>query len=356
MEIEAIKLLTYSRFDLVTRIMYVKSYIKNLDTTYFLNVYKEGMWAGGFYFVGDDGNKNNFKDFIDAFDSLIDSMVKSGFDRSISKIPFITMNYDSKLISKHIHIVNGAHRTSTSIVMGGNVYLRPVNRRRVNADTYDLLMKELPRKILDHMAIEYSKLKTNTFLMVTLHETVHDLNLINNICNKYGHLVYQNSTNLTKTGTLNLIEELNLSDELNLESFDNSGYFGIRKVYLIETDYIQELKEEIKEIKTTFITTKHKITVDASKLVFNENSVDRLNNNISNNTNEIDIILDKFKEDIEKTNGDLDDYCIVGSLPKFLLGQSKEFKMEFVSLKTGYDDMIYNPKNHFYYRGIKFSI
>tara|TARA_Y100000389_G_scaffold23826_1_gene20501 strand:- start:3166 stop:4224 length:1059 start_codon:yes stop_codon:yes gene_type:complete len=352
MEIESIKLLTYSRFDIIPKIMYTKSRIKSIDSDYFLNVYKSVIWRTSSF----SREKHDFKQYITSFNLLIDSMNKSGFDKSISKVPFITLTYNSDLIKDHIHICNGVHRTGVSIAMGNKVYLEKVNMISVELSSYINWRNQVPKKILSHMAIEYSKLKTNTCLIVTYYEKIKDEDLFHNIIHEYGHVVYGNYTELNKTGTLNLIKELGLSNECDLKSFNNSGYFGIRKVYLIETEHIQELKEEIKEIKTTFITTNHKITVDASKLVFNDNSVDRLNNKISNNTDEIDIILDKFKEDIEETNKDLDDYCIVGSLPKFLLEQSKEFKMEFVYLKTGYDDIIYDPKNHFYYKGIKFNI
>ena len=154
-------------------------------------------------------------------------------------------------------------------------------------------------------------------------------------------------------------------------------------VFLVEFNSVQDAIDAKKEIRSIFgignhsvhVNDTHDETIRLSQYLFNDEGIHFLNNKESNNEY-LDICLNKFKQIISSNNLNIDDYCITGSSTLCAYGvrdfndldylhRSKELTDDKDLIHShnnygiglydvNYDEIIYNPNNHFYYNGVKF--
>ena len=109
--IPAIKLLTFNRFDIAFKLLYLE--MQKFDVEFSKNIYKEHIRAfslGKFTEPGND-DKDSFEKFIDEFDKTFENIKANGFDSFKSLIP----------LSKNASIANGAHRVASAIYLNKTV-------------------------------------------------------------------------------------------------------------------------------------------------------------------------------------------------------------------------------------------
>lgn len=384
------ELLSTYRFDVIIKYMYAKSILKNIDTDFFKNLYKEHLRIWNGFKEYDNKNKNNFEDFDNEFKKIIDSMKNDGFNPN-HKIPVVEGKY----------IVNGAHRLAAALSLNKEVYTRDANLPQdgqKDCSWWGLFKNlNLSPSLCDTVAVEYSKLKTNT-LVVTLFPTVgQKINETINIIKKYGNIFYIKRAELEKNGPLNLMRELYVGEPWAGNHTNNWVGFrqkeqlcysqkGSTYFLLVEFDSdekARKAKEDVRKIigvgnHSIHINDTHEQTVRLSKSVFNDNSITFLNNCIPTHYDNFEKKLEKFKKFIDNNNLDIDEYSITASGVLSAYGLREGNDLDYIHsneplaisdkeiqshnnygvglYEKKYDELIFNPQNYFHTQGVKFLI
>jgi hypothetical protein len=390
MKKKPIDLLTHTRFDVIIKYMYAKSILEGYNTTIFQNIYKEHLRIWNNFKEYDKPEKNTFEAFDNVFKQLIEEIKCNGFNDTISKIPVVFEKY----------ILNGSHRLASALATDKDVYTTEgVVGRDGQLDCGYKFFENLGLNpdYADRTAIEYAKLKKNTFIVFIFPSANGKIDEVINILNKNGKIVYSKNVPLNENGSFNLIKELYLNEswggtfDTNFSGFRHKQHlcyptYQPTSVFLLEFDNLEtsvKVKEIIRSLfnigkHSVHINDTHEETIRLAKTVFNKNSVHFLNNKKTVNYKTFDNTLDNFKKQVEKLNLDIDDYCICGSSPlsayglregndldylhskpikitdnSGLLNSHNEYSKSFYTLER--DEIIYNPNNHFFYKGVKFA-
>ena len=381
---DIVTLLLTQRFDLMAKYIYVKYKIYELQTEFHKDLYREHIRTFN-NFKEVDNNKNNEKDFFDAFDKLINDMKKNGYDKK----------YPIPLGSNKV-LKNGAHRLMTSYFLKLEPEISILNENVPDFYNYEFFLQRekfpLSRDYSDFMALECIKLNPNLRSMIIYPNcsTPRNLNIIKKIIQNFGVIYYEKSVQLSDNGLNNLINEQYRGEEWIGGMFPKFGQGGkyqrcrgkgkihilLIHLYDISLDNLKKLKEECrKKFKlgkhSLHITDFQEDTFRVSSSLLNNNSVFYLNQgtyNFSNNTKKL--LECYFKE----VNGN-ENFCITSGiiLELFGLRNSKDLDylhkedldlnlsnisphkdewLKYYSMNK--ENIIFNPKNYFYFNGHKF--
>lgn len=383
-------LITHTRFDVIIKYLYAKSLKDGINTTFYKDMYKEHLRLWNGFKEYNNPSKNTFEAFDKEFKSIIKSLSTKGFDSKISKIPIQDGKYP----------LNGAHRLSAALSLNKSV-VTVEGRNGVDGmlDCGYKFFRELglEQKYCDRVAIEYSLLKPNTHMVFVFPAANGNQESVINTLSKYGNIFYSKNVSLNETGSFNLMRELYLDEPWagNYQSNFN-GYrhkqrlcypnYNNTRVFLVEFDNLDiatKAKESIRETykigkHSTHINDTHEETVRLAKLMFNKNSIHHLNNAKTVNYLSFTKCMEDFKRIINNEGLDIGNYCVGGSSPlsayglregndlDYLHSTPEEIKDErdLIHSHNQYgigryhierDEIIHNPHNHFYHRGIKFA-
>ncbi|MDC0506276.1 hypothetical protein OAN96_01640, partial [Candidatus Gracilibacteria bacterium] len=100
-----------NRLDVFVKILYIKAFLEGENYEYFKKLYIDHIRI---YNGGKEEHKNNYKDFLDDFHTLIKSFTEKGFDHDFP----IPLNSKGELL-------NGAHRLACCIYFG----IKPVYKK-----------------------------------------------------------------------------------------------------------------------------------------------------------------------------------------------------------------------------------
>lgn len=376
------------RYDLIIKYLYVKNYLKNYKTDYFINLYKNHIIL--FNNAKElDNNKNNIDDFINCFNNLIEDIKKNGFNENY-KIP-----YNNNLIT------NGAHRFSICYYLNIEpkfVLSIPMNQRY---DYYFFNKRNNKNNIisvqtLENCILECIKINKNLKCMLFFPQFYKDNNLFNkclNLIENNSKIIFKKSITLNKNGLSNLIKELYRGEEWIGGLFPNGinpgGKFNyvvnnnkeIQELYLIilKNDNIINLKKQIRKIYNNHhcvhTTDYFEDTFRTASSLLNENSLFFLNNsNISNLSNNSKKLLKEYFNIMSNKNNS-DEFCITSSIVLELFGLRKANDIDYLNTNNiaistnnqischkdkwlnyynyNKDEIIFNPQHHFYFNGLK---
>lgn len=388
LDLEPNKLLTHLRYDVIIKIMYVEFYLgitksKLNKILYYLHLKR---WKN---FQGKDSNKYSYKDYELSFNETINS-IKEGFDTSKTLIP----------IDKENKIIDGAHRLSASIVLKKKVgviqfgSLAPsITLNRL--DNFFNFKKNM--YILDHLIIYYVKYFKNLrfIILFPVRNKTYDEKSISEI-KKYGDIVLTKSISVGgMVSAFHMIKNFyfgakwigNLQDGFKGAAWKTQACFnntnGVIDVLLfrphkeeyVRTDHLKKVKENIRKIYNIHFHSIHSSdnyeeNIRYSKLFFDKNSQKLL-------TKRPNIFYTKLESLIQKLNNnriDHHNFVFSGSAVMGALGlrepndfdvfydESFSLPNDFSSHNNqiihlhGYsiNELIYNPKNYFFYMGYKF--
>jgi hypothetical protein len=383
-------LVTPFRFDLVIKYMYAKSILKGYQTDYFKRVYKDHLRVWNGFKEYDNPNKNSFESFDQEFQKIINSIKTEGFDSNISEVPILEDKF----------IVNGAHRVAAALALKKDVAVKPSTSPQDGQKdcSWINLFKGLglSEKICDQVAIEYAKLKGNTYVVTLFPTTNGEYQKAIDVINKYGNIIYYKRLDLKKHAPLNLMRELYVGE--SWAGGPENNWVGFRQkqalcytndsptyAFLIELDKMEiarTIKNEIRDIfqvsnHSVHINDTHEQTVRIAKCLFNENSVHHLTHTPPVNFAKFQDCLNRFKKFIVDNGLDLDDYAVTASSVLSIYGLREGQDLDYLhhELKLvsdpynliyshnqygigiydlPYDEIIYNPEFHFYSQGVKF--
>lgn len=388
---KAIDLVTTFRFDLVLKYLYAKSIVKNYNTTFFKEMYKEHLRLWNGFREYDNPNKCTFEAFDEEFKKIITSLQNEGFKEEISQIPILDNEY----------MVNGAHRVAAALVLDKEVSCRPANMPNDGQkdcswnNHFEVL--GLPTRYANQVAIEYAKLKKNTYVVTLFPSAKGDFRSAIDVINKYGKLYYYRKINLTGYGPLNLMRELYTGEAWAGGPHDNYHGFRMKEglcyttdsptyVFLAEFPNFEITKSVKNDIRnrhgvgnhSVHVNDTHEQTLRLARILFNDNSIHHLNKTKPVHFSKFEKCVNRFKKFLEDNNLDIDEYCVAGSSPLSIYGLREGEDLDYIHLnptivqdelnlihshneygkelyQPNYDEIILNPDFHFYSMGVKFA-
>jgi hypothetical protein len=379
-----------SRFDIVFKLFYVKwAFITKSDFP--KHVYLSHIFS----FIKDEPYKKQPIEILNSFNKLLNNIKEKGFDK----------NYPL-LINPNGELVDGAHRFVSAMITNSEITtVVSNNNKNINYNYSFFNNKRISRDISDLNACLYVPMNpcARIFLLHSVASTQYD-NLVRNILNKYGFIYYENALCLTYNGYVNLVKinygrdmnnqwigtQLNDYKGLRIHAFNSfaNGKNPLRIfVWVCENEqYIIDAKKEIRSFYNAgnyscHSSDTHEEAIELAQTFFNQNSLYYLNNRPYWLTNyEFDNYVENLKHDLTSQNLSLQAFCACGSTPMNVFGIRKADDLDFMCLDTfdallsdcvirhpasnhlnmsnfyelHKDEIILNPKYHFYYRGLKF--
>ena len=382
------QILNGKRFDLFAKYIYAKYYILRINTTWHIDLYKNhilvfnGAWEN-------PGTKTNVEDFIESFNSLIDSVVKTGYDMSNK----IIVNKDNMLTS-------GAHRFISGLLLdinvpviqkdfnfGGDGYNHDFFSRRINYGIDYLpvyaqkrVLNSMEKVWMNEMALEACKRKSDTKVITIfpIADTKHDLLAIQLIKN-HGTIIYTTEIYLNDQGLLRYICELYLGEKWvgytrKDKALDTKGIFPTRIVIYTpnQDDDTRILKSQLRKIYGTNNSV-HMNDTQEEAIRYAQSalhSVQYLNygHDLSEKNQEM---FERYKKLVQNTNNEY--FCIDSSFVMSFYGLRDAKDLDYLHFRNHLlvdddihshnseakyydqtiDDIIFNPKLHFYVNGCK---
>lgn len=403
-EKDPIELLTSSSFDVTAKCLYAKARKRGVQNAWAKKLYLESIRViNGFreYFLLSSGEqvetKQSPEDYIRTFHSLLDSIKEKGFKPDElwdPTQPFIPLDHKNQLLG-------GAHRTAACIIHK-KVAICEIWKDYKSHDFSSKLLKQrnLAKKYLDAMALEYCTLKKNTYIVAIMPAALGLDREIESILNTYGTIVYEKKVMLNQRGALNFVLHAyrrdpwigtwsnNFADaryKTNCSFPQDHRKKNPMRVFLIESESLEQVKACKKKIRALFginnysvhINDTHEETIDLARTLFVDNSIHCLNNAKLKNFEKFHSYLARYKKWLTDNNVDPDCFCVDGSAIMSAYGLRDCRDLDF--LHHGYDNLstndrclgdhntqmhhhtktkdeiIFNPENHFWYQGVKFA-
>jgi GT2 family glycosyltransferase/glycosyltransferase involved in cell wall biosynthesis len=382
--IDPLQILSYKRFDVAAKYIYVKFKEKYIDSRWGLEIYDEHLRVFNNYKEGDGTGKEGLAAFVASFNNTIDSLKQNGFDSNQAMIP----------ISKNDELIEGAHRVAASIYLKNNIEVLAFNSPGWEYDYKFFASRGLNSSYGDAIAFEFCKLKNNAKMVMLFPSADGKDAEVEKILKKYGGIFYRKDIYLTQKGSVLLMSQI-YKDEQWLGSM-HDGFRGAQHkaaecfkstlplcLFVFDPLYDADLiaaKDEIRALynigkHSVHINDRHDETLNIAKILLNDNSIHFLNNadpkiftGFSNNIN-------KYKNSLKNSGCDSEYFCVGGSAVMAMYGirdaQDVDYlhyeknltvdkdisshNKEIAYYPTTRDDIIFNPLNHFYFDGIKFA-
>ncbi|MBT6029820.1 MAG: hypothetical protein HOH13_05905 [Crocinitomicaceae bacterium] len=389
-------LVNAQRFDLMAKYLFAQSYIMNLKTDWFSCLYESHLrvWNGcheeyppssilNFNCAREYKEKRGIREYIESFSALLDSIRTKGFDLSQSIIP----------TNIHKQIKDGAHRVSACLLFDKPVKYKKFDDSNFIAATAEYFKKAgLEDGFLDAMALQYCKLKSNTYVINLFPDALKNEAEVYKILSKYGTIVYEKNATLFKNGPLNLIRMLY---EEPFEGWNNNFakeksehcFFGKHKKHrmrfiLFECDSLEKTTKCKSEIRAFFksydvihINDTHEESILSAQTAFNNNSLHFINHASPKHFKNFTDLFGRFKQWIAREGYSLDYFCIDTSAVLSVYGIRECADLDYLHsgspIDSGIvgiddhdcelryhasskDDIVFNPENHFYFKGVKF--
>ena len=393
---DPLDLLTYLRFDIASKTLYARHREKGVEQVWAKTVYHHllDVWGGCREL---SPTKNNIEEFYTAYHEILDSMKTEGFDEKKSYIP----------VHENKFLLNGAHRLAAAIQYNKPVVCKnsPLNAGQIDCSAFyfqnrkNIVPSGLVEDVSDSMALEYCRLKKNTFIATVYQHAFSNMNAVFETFKKYNiGIVYSKDIRLTNNFPLNYMLAM-YGDEEWMRGSKSHGFPGAVsqashnfshgtdiKAFLIECDNVNTALEAKIEIRSLIGAGKGSMhTTDTRKetwrnacICFHNPTLKYMNDCPIGSFHE-----SKFKEFITETkriidnsNVDIEDICVGGSAPLMAYGKRdcRDFDIlhlpptetinfnDTVSSHNEYveyygeslKEIVFNPNKYFYIDGLKF--
>jgi len=385
-------LLNPHRFDLVAKYIYARHRELKIDSSWALQLYLEHLKVFNGFSEPDGSGKTGAEAFLRKFHETLDSIYKTGFDVETSLIP----------IGRDSIILDGSHRVAACLLYNRQIVGLVCD---VPAFVYDYqFFKNYTKHVksglsdiwLDAMALEYCRLKKNTYIVSVFPSAVGKEDCIQKILRENGEIFYRKVIDLKGQGPILLMRQM-YRNENWLGSWNSNFRGAVQKarlcfrqpgpvrVYGFESDRLQAVNEAKTRIREIFKIDKHSVhindtheeTLRLARIFFNANSIHFLNHAKPKRFTRFDSLLKYYSNWLQYQQTDPEYYCIDGSAVMAAYGIRDAKDLDFlhfghddVTTEHGLvschnkeichytisrDDIIFNPNNHFYFDGVKFA-
>ncbi|MGA4516239.1 hypothetical protein ACPA0F_03060 [Solibacillus silvestris] len=279
-QIDAKELIVPERIDLIAKIKYIEYREKGSIPNYIKELYTAHIeaFSNGSYTEPGNDSKNTINKYFNVFNNLIDNIKQSGVDNEISVIP----------VGKNNVILDGAHRVAIAAYFNYKVPIIRFESLYANYGVEFFRNRLLHQKHIDHLIIEYCKLKGNLNFICIWPELQADTQ-IEEIINRNNECKVLFREKINYEGLQSLITRIDTNLEWKGEYIESEEYFNI---YLLECNSfcnVQELKANIRDTLTNpfiYITKNQKETIQLANILLSH-SEDTLNRGKPNNYDEL---------------------------------------------------------------------
>ena len=380
MVIKTKQLLTVNRIDVIFKILHLK--LKELGVTKTSNqIYNEhiNIITNGLY--AEEGSiKNSLLDYVNEFQKITNSIKLKGFDKTISKIP----------LAEDGSISNGSHRLAASIYL--NIPEVKVEKTENKKHVYDcnfFIKRGINKDLIELAVLEFLNLTENNYLAIIWPSANKKVNYLD----VFSEIIYDKKLILNPRAAQSFVAEI-YKEHKWVGSFED-GYGGaISKVSETFKNYsslhliffkensLKKVQQTKKLLRRKFNIGKASIhitdnsieTMDIGNIVLNDNSIHFMKYGIPYKFSSIFNNLKLFRELLIKKKIDINSLVISGDTVMSIYGIKSSNTIEYLSIKpidiqvknfhnemikiNYYDEqieeLIYNPKNYFYFSGFKF--
>jgi len=385
-------LLNPFRFDLVAKYIYARHKILNIDSQWALRLYTEHLRVFNGIAEPDGSGKTGVTEFVSSFNNTLNSIYTAGFVAKKSLIP----------VGHNYILLDGSHRVAACLLFNRQLtgLLCDVPAFVYDHQFFRNYTEHVPTGLaanyLDAMALEYCRLKKNTYIVTVFPSAIGKEAQVRDILGEYGELFYFKTLTLTGQGPTMLMRQM-YSDENWLGTWDNNFQGAVLKahlcfrqpgpvrVYGFESDHLQKVNEAKRRIRDLFkidnhsvhINDTHEETLRLAGIFFNANSIHFLNHAGPRPYARFHSLLEYYSDWLRNQDTDPENFCIDGSavLAAYGIRDAKDLDFLFFGaddVDTGHrlvschnhevhhyttsrDDIIFNPNNHFYFDGVKFA-
>ncbi|RLA84000.1 MAG: hypothetical protein DRG78_02765 [Epsilonproteobacteria bacterium] len=384
-KIETIKsnvLLTNARLDIAFKLLYLE--ILDKDVSFAKDIYTKHISAfslGAFNEPGND-DKNSIDKFIEDFKKTFEDIKCNGFDATKTLIP----------LSQNSSIANGAHRVASAIYLDKEINCVEIKTSNHIYDYDFFYNRNISSDILDTVVTTFIKYASNVhiaFLWPIKKDNNIDIETI------IPNIVYKKKIKLNPNGAHNLLSQIyygeewlgNIENNFNgvngklVECFKTFDSFDVIAFQADSLDEVLKIKENIREVfnvgkHSVHITDTKEEAIRTARVVFNDNSLHFLNYAKPNKYISTHKKIDIFKEFMKENNLDSKDLIIDSSFilscyglreakdTDFFCSDNSKIKVEFKDInihdeelkyyEEEKNELIYDPKNYFYFNDIKF--
>ena len=378
--INPIQFLTHKRFDLAFKLFYLDE--RHNNPIYARYLYEQHIKAFSLGKYREPGNKEktSIEDFFFAFDKIFQNFQEYGFNNTKTLIP----------ISKNKLLGNGAHRVASAIYLKQNVECVEIETHDQVYDYKFFANLGVSENILDSAALKYIEFSENIYIAFLWPSAVNNRGKVER---KIPNIIYKKKIKLNLDGAHNLLTHIYENEDWLgtlsknfpgvrvkvMECFKN---FNPLYVYLFQCEKHEEVIEIKQTIRDLYDLGKHSIhitdtkeeVIRLSRYLFNNNSIHFLNYGKPYINHEFDILLDKFRRSF-KNQFDSEKILLCGEstlsiygvYPKMNLNflsynnkeddhripNFKESRNSFDKLEIGFNELLFNPRNYFYYKSFK---
>ena len=380
-EIETISpfdLLHPDRLDLMARYILVRSLDRGYGIGWGMHVYRSFLYSWNKDFYDGDGRKSSFFDYIHNLTQLMKSIKNSGFCSNFGAIPYTGTT-----------VVDGAHRLTVSLYYNCPVMAVKVQGDQQVQDAEALLRIGMDRCIVENLVNEYIQLDNSCRAAILFPYARDALDISLQQIKKDVRVIYAKNIYLNDLGKRNFINLLYGHEpwwqDAHYDRFINLRFKVDQPVRVVffkphkEQD-LRKVKEKVRSFYgpdngSIHINDTHKETVWISEAVLNDNALHHLNM--------APPFSDKIKNQIDCYNQILsykshlsDAVCIDSSTVLAAYGLRDARDVDYISASGGkicedsedigchndeykdfpvnLEDIVTNPKCHFFYKGTKF--
>lgn len=385
--INAIKFLNAKRFDIPAKLAFARICQMTYDTTFGEELYREHISVfNGFY---ETDEKFGFETFVKDFISILQSIAQGGFSEQTSLVP----------IDATSTIIDGAHRTAACIYYNKFMHVLRCDKLAPIYDYEWFQKRGLSVDACDAIALEYIRWSPNC-VIVTIFPAAQqefDEDAVQ-ILLEHGEIVYSKAMNIAGDGTALLVWQMYRNEpwigdpEQGWPGTRNKakGCFptgkGSVRTFLFEPKPGADLRRMKEAIRAIYRVDNHSVhindTHEETKLLggifFNSNSLHFLNNAKMRHLTVFWNLFTRFIIGLQRQAADPDRFCVDGSAILSAYGLRDCRDLDFLHTGpdeysfgdpdligshnlcaahhvTSIDDILFNPKNHFYFHGIRFA-
>jgi len=384
--VDAKRFISSGRFDLLAKFAYARLRCIEADTDWGARLYIEHMKVFNGLNEKDGSGKEGAEAFLTSFDSLLDSVARSGLDASLSLVP----------AGKGDLAIDGIHRIAAALVSDTCV---PTAFFDVEARRYDFAYfrrKGLEEPWADAMANELLSLKRNLFVAILFPAARGKREKAAALIRGCGEIYYEKEVTLNEYGAFNFIRQIYSREPWVGDWRDSFGgarkksercfpVSGSMRVYIFEAEKlidVRDLKDQIRGLygagnHSLHISDTHNEAVETGRLLFNANSIHFLNHARPRSLERFTPYLKQYKAWLYQESLNFEHFCVDGSAIMAAYGLRDARDLDFLHLghegirtgirgidshneamlqhATSRDDILFNPENHFWYDGVKFA-
>lgn len=385
---KAIDLIDFRRFSVLSKYLLARDWSLNVSSKWSEKLYLELIRIWTNYKAN---WKTNKEEWLDSFKKTYISIKTNDFDENVSLVPIGDESF-----------LDGEHRVACCLLFNKNIACQNLEHlpQKVNATALRFKKQGLKDIYLDTMAIEYTKKIPNTHIAILYPVAEGRYNEVIDIANQFGNVVHEKEVVLKNDGPLWLLSQLYMNTEnwefqervifqKNKICFNSGNPLQVVRIFLWEStslDTARRCKEKIRDLfqlkpkhSSIHMTDTQEEAIIAASAVFNKNSIDFMNHAKFGLLPNFEKMFYLYRELLKEKEADLDCFCVDGSsiLSIYGLRDSNDFDFLhhnyddfFQFFKEGFrieshnrflnyyplekDELIFNPKNYFYFRGYKF--